>query len=580
MFRKILVANRGEIAVRIIRACRDLGVTSVAVYSEADRGALHVRLADEAWPCGPARVTESYLVAPTPLTIAERAGADALHPGYGFLSENAALAEACSAAGVAFIGPEPGVIRSMGDKLTSRQVMRDVGVPVVPGSGVIASDEDALRHAGALGMPVIVKASGGGGGRGMRIVREEKDLAAALARGRSEAASAFGNDAIYLEKHLDSPRHIEVQVLADTHGNVVHLFERECSVQRRHQKLLEEAPANIDTGTRSALGETAVRAARAVDYVGAGTVEFLMDASDSFYFLEMNTRVQVEHPVTEAVTSVDIVAEMIRVAAGEPLGMTQSDVEIRGHAIEARIYAEDPSKGFLPSPGVLEVFRLPGGPGIRVDEGVQAGDTVTPDYDALLAKVIAWGGDRAEAIRRLDRALAEFRVAGVATSIPFHRAALSSGAFRAGQYDTGFVGEHFLPERWVVARGRGSEHEPGLDPEAALRVALALLVLSEHEAGAGSSTLRVTRKGGGLGAADGPFAVCVDSRAANGATRVIVDGEPFDLDALPVGRAFSVIRDGRQVEGSVVRKPKGRFEVRVGEQAFLLQLSEEPPGSA
>jgi acetyl-CoA carboxylase biotin carboxylase subunit len=456
VFRKILIANRGEIAVRVIRACRALGVSNVAIYSEADAGALHVELADEAYPCGPAPARDSYLAAERILEIARACGADALHPGYGFLSESGDFAEQCEAAGVCFIGPPARVIRAMGDKLAARRVVARAGVPVVPGSHAAVTPQDAPPAARALGYPVLVKAAAGGGGRGMRCVEHERDLAAAVERAASEARSAFGHAAVYLEKRLARPRHIEVQLLADSHGSVLQLFERECSIQRRHQKLIEEAPAgHVGTALRERLGAAAVAVARAVGYASVGTCEFLLDAEGRFYFLEMNTRIQVEHAVTEAVTGVDLVQAMIGVAAGEPLALRQADLALTGHAIEARIYAEDPERKFLPSPGRLARFDPPAGPGVRVDSGVRAGDRVSVHYDALLAKLIAWGEDRPAAIERLRGALDAFAVEGVATSLAFHRRAVVAPEFAAGRYDTGFadalMGRISAPQRGVVA---------------------------------------------------------------------------------------------------------------------------------
>jgi len=455
VFRKILIANRGEIAVRVIRACRALGVTSAAVYSEADAQALHARLADEAYPCGPAPARASYLDAERMLEIARACGADALHPGYGFLSENGAFAERCEAAGVRFIGPPGDVIRAMGDKLAARRLMMQAGIPVVPGSAEPITPQSALGLAEPLGFPLLVKAAAGGGGRGMRRVDDGAALLGAIERGAREAASAFGVGAVYLEKLLANPRHIEVQILADRHGKTLQLFERECSIQRRHQKLLEEAPASrIDAELRQQLGRAALGAARAAGYVSAGTCEFLVDRDDRFYFLEMNTRIQVEHAVTEAVTGVDLVEHMIRIAAGEPLGLAQEDLQLRGHAIEARIYAEDPARKFLPSPGALRVFRPPEGPGIRVDAGVVEGDRVTVHYDALLAKLIAWAPDRPRAIERLRGALDAFAIEGVASSLAFHRRAVRAPSFLAGRYDTGFVED-------LMARGGTAEDTDG-----------------------------------------------------------------------------------------------------------------------
>jgi acetyl-CoA carboxylase, biotin carboxylase subunit len=436
----VLIANRGEIAVRIARACRELGVATVAIYSEADRDALHVRHADEAFECGPPQAAKSYLDAGRIVEIAQRAGANAIHPGYGFLSENDAFAQACLDAKLAFIGPLPSTIREMGDKVISRQRMKAAGVPIVPGTTERLSDDEVRAQSAQIGFPIMVKASAGGGGKGLRLVRAAADLDAALKRARSEAKSAFGDDGIYLEKFVEGPRHIEIQFMADAHGTVLHMFERECSVQRRHQKLIEEAPANRMTPVlREKMGAAAVAAAKAVGYLGAGTCEFLVDASGSFYFLEMNTRVQVEHAVTELVTGIDIVKAGIRAAAGEPLDFAQSDVGLFGWALECRIYAEDPDKNFLPSPGTISVYRAPEGPGVRVDSGVHPGAQVTVYYDPLIAKLIVWGRDRREAIARMRRALGEFEIAGVKTSIPFHLRALASPAFLAGAYDTSFI---------------------------------------------------------------------------------------------------------------------------------------------
>ena len=441
MFDKILIANRGEIAVRVIRACRLLGVRSVAIYSEADREALHVRLADEAVACGPARASESYLDSAGIVEIAKRVGADALHPGYGFLSENAEFAEAVAAAAITFIGPSPDVIRSMGLKISARERMQAAGVAVVPGGEAVEGAGPALRTAAELGYPVLVKASAGGGGRGMRRVEDEAQLEAALERAASEAEAAFGNGEIYLEKCLIHPRHIEIQIIADTHGNVVHLGERECSIQRRHQKLVEEAPAfGMTDALRAEMGEAAVRAAKAVGYEGAGTCEFLVDAKGDFYFLEMNTRIQVEHPVTEAVTGLDLVDLQVRIAAGESLPLTQAELSITGHSIEVRIYAEDPDKGFIPSPGRIVGWSTPVGPGIRIETGIEGGETVTAHYDPMIAKLVVSGCDRKEVLSRLAAALGEFWIAGIRTGLPFLRRLVENPVFLKGSYDTGFIG--------------------------------------------------------------------------------------------------------------------------------------------
>jgi acetyl-CoA carboxylase biotin carboxylase subunit len=468
MLRKVLIANRGEIAVRIARACRALGIASAAIHSEADRDALHVRCADEAHACGPAPARESYLRGERLLEIAQACGADAIHPGYGFLSENADFAERCAVAGLVWVGPPAAVIRCMGDKVVARRTMQAAGVPVVPGATERLADAEVAAAAARLGFPILVKATGGGGGRGMRTVRAEPELAAALARARSEAGASFGDDGVYVEKWIERARHVEVQLLADAHGNAVHLFERDCSVQRRHQKLVEEAPApGLAPELRARLGETALAAARAVGYVSAGTVEFLLAPDGDFYFLEMNTRIQVEHPVTEAATGIDLVQAMLRIAAGEALGFGQADLGLSGHAVEARIYAEDPARGFLPSPGRLSEFRAPRGEGLRVDAGVESGGEVSVHYDALLAKLIATGETRDEALDRLDRALADFAVAGVRTTIPFQRWLLHQPEFRAGRADIGFV-ERCWPQ------GGAPPRDPSLRPlaEAAARAAL------------------------------------------------------------------------------------------------------------
>jgi acetyl-CoA carboxylase biotin carboxylase subunit len=438
---KVLIANRGEIAVRVIRACRELGLGTVAVFSEADREALHVLMADEAYPIGPPPARESYLAMERIVRVAKAAGADAIHPGYGFLAENASFAEACAEAGLTFVGPPPAAIRAMGDKTAARRLAREVGVPTVPGTlEPVTSDQEAARVARELGYPVMVKAALGGGGKGMRLVRDPEELGAALRMARGEAGSAFGDASIYLERAISEPRHIEVQIMADAEGHVVHLGERECSIQRRHQKLVEECPsAAVDAALRERLGEAACRVARAAGYVNAGTIEFLLDAEGSVHFLEMNTRLQVEHPVTELVTGLDLVRDQLRIAAGEPLGYTQQDVRWRGAAIECRINAEDPFAGWLPSPGTITGLRVPAGPGVREDSGVYEGYTVPRYYDTLLAKLIVWGADRSTAIDRMGRALAEYRIVGVRTTIPILERIIAHPDFRAGRLSTGFL---------------------------------------------------------------------------------------------------------------------------------------------
>ncbi len=450
VFRKVLIANRGEIAVRIIAACRDLGIRTVAVYSEADRAAMHVLLADEAICVGPPPATESYLNIPNIISAAEVTGAEAIHPGYGFLSENADFAEICESCNIRFIGPPAAAIRKMGDKAQARQLALEVGVPVIPGSeGIVEDEEQARKLARKLGYPVLLKAAAGGGGKGMRVVRGERELETAFRTAQVEAARAFGRPDLYMEKYLVEPRHIEVQVLADTHGNAVYLFERECSIQRRHQKVIEEAPSPVLTPKlRQKLGEAALRLVRAVGYVNAGTLEFLVDRDGHFYFIEANTRIQVEHPVTEMVTGIDIVRQQIRIAAGEALPWSQADLRIRGHAIECRVCAEDPWT-FMPSAGTVTRFIAPQAFGVRIDTALYSPYTVPPYYDSLLAKVIAWGEDRAEAIARMVRALTLLRVEGIQTNIPLHLRILEDEAFRQGRFSTQYL-ESILP-RWQAA---------------------------------------------------------------------------------------------------------------------------------
>ena len=450
MVNKILVANRGEIAVRILRACRQLGIPSVAVYSEADRSALHVRYADEAYLLGPAPSRESYLRADKIIDIARKCGADAIHPGYGFLAEREAFATACMDAGITFIGPRPSAIAAMGDKMTARHTVTLAGVPVVPGTqGTGAwSDEELLAEATKIGFPLLIKATAGGGGKGMREVMSLEEMPALLASARREAESSFGDGNVYLEKLLEGARHIEIQILADQQGNAIYLGERDCSIQRRHQKLIEEAPSPaMEPELRKKMGTVAVKAAQSVDYVNAGTIEFLVDKDKNFYFLEMNTRLQVEHPVTELVTGIDIVAEQIRIARGRQLSYKQKDIVIRGHAIECRINAEDPYNGFMPSTGRITHSLIPTGPGVRVDTGVYPGFEITPYYDPMIAKLIVWGETRGQAILRMRRALEEYRIVGVRTNIPFHQTMMDSHRFMGGQYDTRFVEERFsMPE--------------------------------------------------------------------------------------------------------------------------------------
>ncbi|HEY3286893.1 MAG TPA: acetyl-CoA carboxylase biotin carboxylase subunit [Gemmatimonadaceae bacterium] len=440
MFKKVLIANRGEIALRVIRACRELGIQTVAVYSEADRESLHVRFADDDVCIGPAPARESYLKIPRLIAAAEITGADAIHPGYGFLAENAEFAETCAASGITFIGPTPQQIRMMGDKAAARAKMIENGVPVVPGTpGPVEDPEAALGFARQIGFPVIIKAAAGGGGKGMRVANDEDEFLRSFQMARTEALSAFGNGDVYVEKYLRRPRHIEFQVLGDTHGNVIHLGERDCSVQRRHQKLIEESPSPAMTpALRERMGEAAVLGAKAIEYVGAGTVEMLLDTDGSFYFMEMNTRIQVEHPVTEMITCVDLVKEQIRVAAGEPLKHKETP-PMRGHVIECRINAEDPFQNFQPSPGKIEVFHLPGGNGVRVDTHAYAGYTVPPFYDSMIAKLIVHGEDRPEALAKMRLALDTFIVQGVTTTIPFLSKVMSHPEFVRGDVHTKFL---------------------------------------------------------------------------------------------------------------------------------------------
>jgi len=446
MFKKILIANRGEIALRIICACRELGIKTVAVYSEADENSLHVRFADEDVCIGPPRSTDSYLSVPAIISAAEITGADAIHPGYGFLSESAYLAEVCGACHIRFIGPDPSVIKLLGDKARARKAMKKAGLPMLPGSdGPVDGEESALKVAKSIGYPVIIKAVAGGGGRGMRVVRNPNELGANLRTAQREAEAAFGNGDVYIEKYLENPRHIEFQIIGDHHGNVVHLGERECSIQRRHQKLLEESPSPvISEKVRRKMGSLVVDAAKAVQYTNAGTFEFLMDDEGRFYYMETNTRLQVEHPVTEMITGIDIVKEQIRIAAGLRLGFKQSDVTFTGHSIECRVNAEDPET-FAPSPGVIHAFNLPGGPGVRVDSFAHAECTVSPYYDSMIAKIIVHGRDRREAIARMRRTLEMTVIEGIKTSVPLHLKIVNDPDFQAGRMNTGFM-ERFMPK--------------------------------------------------------------------------------------------------------------------------------------
>jgi len=455
MFKKILIANRGEIAVRVIRTCREMGVRTVAVYSQADRLALHVRMADEAYEIGPPPARESYLVQEKIIATAKRSGAEAIHPGYGFLSENAEFADRVAAAELIFIGPSGEAMRQMGDKTAARKLMQSAGVPTVPGSkDAIDHPSEALAVAERVGFPVLIKAAAGGGGKGMRLAHRVEDLPALFQTASSEACSAFGDGRVYIEKYAENPRHIEFQIIADQHGNVVHLGERECSIQRRHQKVIEESPsARLDEKMRRQMGEAAVEAARRCGYANAGTIEFLVDKHRHFYFLEMNTRLQVEHPVTEMVTGLDLVRLQLEIAAGGKLPFTQEQIQHRGHAIECRVYAEDPENNFLPSIGKLKYLQRPGGNGVREDSGVGEGDAISIYYDPMISKLVAWGANRDEAIRRMRRALQEYEIVGVRTTIPFCLWVLQHAKFCSGDFDTHFVQNEFCDVQLAAANG-------------------------------------------------------------------------------------------------------------------------------
>ncbi|MEO8284903.1 MAG: acetyl-CoA carboxylase biotin carboxylase subunit [Chloroflexota bacterium] len=466
---KILIANRGEIALRLVRACAEVGIQSVAVFSEADRTALHVRAADEAYPVGPSPSRESYLRIDKLLDVAKKSGADAVHPGYGFLAENADFAEAVINAGLTWIGPSPHAMRLLGDKLSARHTVQAAGVPTVPGSDVaVDNHQQALDAAEKIGYPILVKASAGGGGKGMRVVQGRDEMESALRSAQSEAESSFGSGVVYFERYLEQVRHVEIQVLGDNYGNVIHLGERECSIQRRHQKLIEESPSvAVDPALRARMGAVAVAAAKAAGYSSAGTVEFLLDTKGNFYFLEVNTRLQVEHPVTELVTGVDLVLEQIRIASGRPLRIKQNEVQLRGHAIECRIAAEDPFNNFVPSLGTIAAIAEPGGPGVRLDTGIYRGSKVSIYYDPMIAKLIVWAPTRAHAILRMRRALEEFRIVGIQTNIPFHLGVTQSVDFQRGRLDTKFV------ERMMEGRTRiDDQHTEELEQVASMVSAL------------------------------------------------------------------------------------------------------------
>lgn len=473
--KKILVANRGEIALRVMRTAKEMGIKTVAVFSEADRKALHVRYADEAVCIGPAASSQSYLQMDTIIDVAKRLGADAIHPGYGFLSENATFAQKVKDAGITFIGPTPEAMQVMGSKLGAKQAVEKFNVPMVPGTKEAITDiAEAKKVAAQIGYPVLIKASAGGGGKGMRVVEKENDFEEQIRLAQSEAKSAFGDDSVFIERYVGAPRHIEFQVLGDTHGNIVHLFERECSIQRRHQKLVEEAPSSCLTPeVRAKMGEAAVNVAKACRYTGAGTVEFLVDEQLNFYFLEMNTRLQVEHPVTEQIVGLDLVKEQIRVAMGEPLGYTQDDLSISGHAIELRVCAEDPANNFLPDIGTLKSYRIPQGYGVRVDDSYEAGMEIPIHYDPMIAKLITFGKNREEAIQRMIRAIEDYQLTGIETTLPFGTFAMQHDAFTSGKFDTKFIDKYFKPE--LMSKGVNTD-------EVAAVSSAALFYSSDHKA--------------------------------------------------------------------------------------------------
>jgi propionyl-CoA carboxylase alpha chain len=576
MFSKILIANRGEIACRVIRTARRMGIKTVAVYSDADAGALHVREADEAVRIGPPPSSESYLRSDRIIEACRRTGAEAVHPGYGFLSEKAAFASALEEAGIVFIGPSPTAMAAMGDKIESKKLAKAAGVSTVPGHlGVIADDKEAARIAREIGYPVMIKASAGGGGKGMRIARDDSELREGFRAARSEAKSSFADDRVFVEKYVEHPRHIEIQVLGDAHGNIIHLGERECSVQRRHQKVVEEAPSPfLDTKTRAAMGAQAVALAKAVDYRSAGTVEFIVDRNKKFYFLEMNTRLQVEHPVTEWVTGLDLVEQMIRIAAGETLTLRQEDVTLRGWAIETRIYAEDPLRGFLPSIGRLVRYRPPQGDDIRVDTGVFEGAEISVHYDPMIAKLVTRGDTRAAAISRMSEALDRFYIRGVSHNVAFLAAVLGRQRFRDGALSTDFIAEEF-------PGGFGAEHLAA--PEQAIVIAVAAVLrrlIAEHEA-------RISGQLPGHGAVvGGDWVVCigterhpvavtpVDSGYAatlGGTTRAVV------LDWRPGRAVFAATVDGRQSTFQIDREGNG---FRLSQAGAATSLRVLPPGAA
>ncbi len=489
MIKKVLVANRGEIAIRVMRSCREMGIATVAVFSEADRSALHVRYADEAYFIGPSPSNESYLVIDKIFEVAKVSGADAIHPGYGFLSENAVFSDQCKKEGIIFIGPSAHAISTMGDKITARETMMAAGVPVVPGTKeAITDEEEAAKTAAEIGLPVMIKASAGGGGKGMRLVKDKKNLLDAIRAAKSEALSSFGDDSVYIEKYIESPHHIEFQVLADKHGNAIHLCERECSVQRRHQKVIEETPSPLMTAElRERMGQDAVAAARAVNYEGAGTIEFLADNERNYYFLEMNTRLQVEHPITEEVVGIDLVKEQIHIASGEKLALKQEEVSQSGHAIECRIYAEDPDNQFMPSPGRIMYMTEPSGPGIRTDGYAYEGYEIPLFYDPMISKLITWAKTRKDAIERMKRALHEYKIGGVKTSINFLKKVMNNKAFAEGKYDTHFIDEN-IDNLVVASDGQNKQNED---------LAIITAFVDYHEKLAKSQALQPYQSNGG-----------------------------------------------------------------------------------
>lgn len=562
MFKKVLAANRGEIAVRIIRACRELGLETVAVYSDVDRTALHVRYADEAYRIGPAPVQESYLRWERIIDVAIKAGADAVHPGYGFLAGNPAFAEACREAGLIFVGPSPQTIRLMSDKIAARSVVKAAGVAIAPGTDYSLSDEELVAAAEELGYPLLIKPAHGGGGKGMRIVESPEEMPRALAAARRESKAVFGDDVLYLEKIVEGARHIEFQILADSFGNVIHLGERECSIQRRHQKLIEEAPSRaLDEELRRRMGEAAVKVARTVGYLNAGTVEFLLDKDKNFYFIETNCRLQVEHSVTEMVTGIDIVKEQLRVASGRRLRYSQDDVRLRGWAIECRIIAEDPYKGFLPSPGRITGLYEPSGPGVRVDSGVYEGFEVSLYYDSLIGKLVAWGETRGEAILRMRRALDEYRIVGIKTNIPFHQQIVNDTRFIGGQFDTKFV-EH----RFSMVESEREEHLEVVAIAATLFAQSSnrippQSVIAEDEAPGGPAMRYIATVG------DKSFTIEIDGG------EMTVDGQrrAVDIKRIDGVSLYSLLIESNSYEVFVEEK-KGEYQILLEGELYSVRL--------